>query len=143
MNCKDFLCFLREKMKPVMLRDDSQDLVYISDDGLLVINLDTKHVLKPCANKAGRPMIKLRTSDSWQDFYVSRIVADCYCNNNLGKPIAHHIDGNPMNNDYHNLLWCTSSEHKILHHLMDDGKIQEYKEMVAKILAENGGCVDG
>lgn len=53
---------------------------------------------------------------------VSRIVAKAFIPNPENKPIVHHIDGNPFNNDVSNLMWVTREEHKALHKLMREAK---------------------
>lgn len=38
---------------------------------------------------------------------VHRIVAAAFVPNTNGRPVVHHIDGNPLNNSAANLEWCT------------------------------------
>lgn len=39
--------------------------------------------------------------------FVYRIVAKCFIPNPNNLPVVNHIDGNPQNNHYSNLEWCT------------------------------------
>lgn len=46
-------------------------------------------------------------------FQVHRLVGIYFLENPLNKPCVNHIDGNPSNNNFLNLEWCTHSENEL------------------------------
>lgn len=44
------------------------------------------------------------------NFFVHRMVAECFIPNPDNKPLVRHLDNNPLNNDVNNLAWGTQSE---------------------------------
>ena len=67
-------------------------------------------------------------------FGAHRAVADIFCPNfwKKGKFEAHHIDGNKMNNNYHNIILLPLHLHAAIHKikkmvLFKDNQIIEYK----------------
>lgn len=46
---------------------------------------------------------------------IHRLVAQHFIPNPQNKPIAHHIDKNPENNNVDNIMWVTEEQHKALH----------------------------
>ena len=74
-----------------------------------IINNTTKKCKKPTDNHSGNGYLYV---DLYKDGkrhrkYVHRLVAETYIPNPLNLPFVNHIDGNPKNNNYKNLEWCT------------------------------------
>ena len=59
--------------------------------------------------------VSLKINGKKKNFQVHRLVAIAFIPNPDKKPIVHHIDKNPVNNDLENLMWVTETEHKIFH----------------------------
>lgn len=83
----------------------------ISLDGR-VINNTTKKVKKPTDNHSGKGYLYV---DLYKDGkrhrkYVHRLVAEAYIPNPNNLPFVNHIDGNPKNNNYKNLEWCSARQ---------------------------------
>ena len=83
----------------------------VSLDGR-VINNTTKKCKKPADNHSGNGYLYV---DLYKDGkrhrkYVHRLVAEAYIPNPLNLPFVNHIDGNPKNNNYKNLEWCTPKQ---------------------------------
>lgn len=57
---------------------------------------------------------KPRSSDKRKTFSIHVLVAVTYIPNPENKPIVHHKDGDPSNNEVNNLMWVTASEHQVL-----------------------------
>lgn len=68
--------------------------------------------LKPKKEKRQRSSNYDLRVELWKDrhhstYLVSRLVAMAFIPNPLNLPCINHIDGNPLNNNPHNLEWCT------------------------------------
>lgn len=94
-----------------------------------VINNITKMEKKPSDNHSGNGYmyIDLYNTGKRKRFYVHRLVAEAYVPNPHNKPYINHIDGNPKNNDYTNLEWCTPYEN-VEHASKVLGVMPQYKE---------------
>ena len=131
----EYLAFLQEARPVISDKGELYDLLYINSDGTLIRNIDRKRWVKPyCSKLHLRPSVKLRMDrGGFEEFSVCRLVALAYVPNPYDKPIVHHIDGNPKNNDYNNLIWVTPSEHQQLHGLMDLVTLKPYKDAIKKL----------
>lgn len=94
-------------MKPIL---DFQNYA-VSLDGR-VINLATGKCKVPTDNHSGKGYLYV---DLYKDGkrhrkFIHRIVAEAYIPNPLNLPFVNHIDGNPKNNNYKNLEWCTARQ---------------------------------
>lgn len=68
-------------------------------------------ILNKYFSKDGYYKVKLYNGDaSFFTVPVHRLVAKVFIPNMENKPQINHIDGNPSNNHYSNLEWCTNSE---------------------------------
>lgn len=61
-------------------------------------------------NHLPRARVQLWKNNKVKMIAVHKIVALAFVPNPKGKPCINHIDGNPLNNHYTNLEWCTYSE---------------------------------
>lgn len=57
---------------------------------------------------------------------VHKAVAETFIENELGKPVVNHIDGNIINNCVDNLEWCTNQENII--HAVEHGMVKSGEE---------------
>jgi hypothetical protein len=69
-----------------------------------------QRTLKQKIDKKGYKRVTLFKNGSKKDFLVHRLVATAFCEQEEGKNIINHIDGDPGNNCYNNLEWCTHYE---------------------------------
>ena len=70
---------------------------------------------KPIKDKPySRMKIHLTKDGYYKEFMVHRLVATAFIPNPNNKPHINHTDGNPLNNHYKNLEWCTQKE-KVRH----------------------------
>lgn len=63
----------------------------------------------------GHIHVCLASGDIRRYTYVHILVAEMFVPNPEEKPIVHHIDGNPTNNDPANLMFVTRSQHRSIH----------------------------
>ena len=63
-------------------------------------------------NHLPRAYVQLWKENKAKLLSVHRLVAEAFIENPSGKPCVNHIDGNPLNNHYTNLEWCTHSENQ-------------------------------
>lgn len=83
----------------------------ISDNGIVVsCKFGKMRILKPFENGHGYLQVELWTNGEQQRFLVHHLVAEAFIPNPENKPCIDHIDGNPLNNFYLNLRWCTHKE---------------------------------
>lgn len=72
-------------------------------------------------------------------FNAARLTALFFCANKKHKAQVHHIDIDPSNNYYKNLIWVTEAEHGELHTIYNSGNMAEYYAMIDRIRTDNGG----
>ncbi|AIW03523.1 HNH endonuclease [Bacillus phage Moonbeam] len=83
--------------------------------------------LKGKVNKTGYHVIYISPSDpaipfagkNGGEYYVHRVVATLFIANPNNLPVVNHLDGNPINNDFSNLEWCTQKRNA--QHACDTG----------------------
>lgn len=72
----------------------------------------------------------------YEHVYIHELVAYYFCKGYTIKDHVHHIDLNPLNNHYKNLLWVTKAEHRELHRLFKTDK-KAYRKRIREISKEN------
>lgn len=63
-------------------------------------------ILTPNLSKVGYRTVDLYKNKKRKTFYVHRLVAFEFCDNNNGYDCINHIDENKLNNHFSNLEWC-------------------------------------
>jgi hypothetical protein len=65
-------------------------------------------------SKEGYKRINIKNDNGEQhNLFIHRLVAITYIDNPNNYPVVHHIDGNPLNNNVNNLLWCSSQYNQL------------------------------
>lgn len=82
---------------------------YILTDTGILFNETTGKVSRG-SRKNGYIYYQLTFEDQLYNFAQHRLLAEYFIPNPENKPIVHHIDGNPLNNNLNNLQWVTASE---------------------------------
>lgn len=80
----------------------------IRRDGTVFSKRMNKPLKGHCLN--GYKRVRLKYNGGYKNFYVHRLVAECYVENPLSKKQVNHKDGNKGNNCVENLEWNTSKE---------------------------------
>lgn len=66
-----------------------------------------QRILKQKSDKQSYKRVTLYKDKKQKTFLVHRLVAEAFLPNPENKPIINHKDGNPPNNEWTNLEWCT------------------------------------
>ena len=77
----------------------------ISDNGEIK-SLIKNRLLKPCIHKKGYLVVTLTKGNAHKNYYVHRLVAAAFLDNDDSLKEVNHIDGNKKNNNVCNLEWC-------------------------------------
>ena len=107
----------RESFKRVYLNGIKTNYI-ISSKGVLINDGPTHKdpvKLKYTLNKDGHYYAKISINGKRGNISIHRLVARLFIPNPENKPIVHHLDKNPLNNNVSNLVWCTQKEHKEYH----------------------------
>lgn len=108
---------------------------WITNNGK-VFDSDTGIYLKPNI-KNEYYYVNLKKGESkYEHVYIHYLVAYYFCKGWINKQEVHHIDINPLNNHYKNLIWVARNEHKELHKLYKTDK-KAYKKRIREIQKEN------
>lgn len=83
--------------------------IWVSYEGE-IFNFETKKFLKKSTTKQGYYRVHPHINKKHINFFVSRMVAECWIPNPENKPFVLHNDNNPKNNNVPNLRWGTQSE---------------------------------
>ncbi len=86
----------------------------------------------------GHKKVRLYKDGKRKDFYLHRLVADAFVENDGNKPHVNHIDSNPLNNNASNLEWCTHAEN--MAHAKSNNRF--HKEGVKVLDTSNGKIYD-
>lgn len=84
-----------------------------------ILNVGNKNLTK------GHFFVELWKNKSGCKKYIHILVAEHFIPNPENKPIVHHIDKDPKNNNVDNLMWVTNMEHRELH--------QEISKIVSRV----------
>ena len=78
-----------------------------------VYSIKTKKILKAKINKPGRYLyVSLGSNKEKKTIAIHRLVGTHFIPNIEGKREVHHIDHNPLNNHYTNLMFVTGDENQ-------------------------------
>ena len=81
--------------------------------------------LIPQLTEDGYLKVTLSKNGKCKRFYLHRLVAIQFLDNNMNLPQVNHKDGNKLNNNVTNLEWCTKQEnqsHAVRNNLMQHGQ---------------------
>lgn len=78
-------------------------------------NKNRKEKIKKTFERNEHLAITLHKKGVKETFQIHILVAQAFIPNPENKPIVHHIDHNPLNNNVDNLMWVTEEQHKALH----------------------------
>lgn len=80
-----------------------------------VRNSITKQILKGRESKSGYYQVSLKKiqTQKFTNYYIHRLVAQYWIDNDSNKREVNHKDGNKLNNHMTNLEWMTSSENQL------------------------------
>lgn len=98
-------------------------------------------ILKQSKTTTGYKKVELSKDGKRKSVKVHRIVAYAFIPQVEGKTVVNHKDGNPLNNNYKNLEWCTQRENVL--HALESGlkKLHVIEEFELKGLYEDGKSV--
>ncbi|MCM0598304.1 NUMOD4 motif-containing HNH endonuclease [Periweissella fabalis] len=119
-----------EQWKPVPAYEDKYEASNLG----VVRNIKTKHVLKPYTRGDDKHlMVNLSINGLSNTVRVHRIVATLFVPNYKFNHVVHHIDNDPTNNRYDNLMWVTQQQNvqfqqrtKKIHVIKDDEIIMTF-----------------
>lgn len=86
------------------------------------VRLKKQMILKSFDNGRGYRVVTTQSNNQKKNFYIHRIVAECFIENSNNLPQVNHIDGDKSNNHYTNLEWCTADQN--ITHAMETGLIR-------------------
>lgn len=117
------------------------DLYEVSDEGI-VRRKQNKNVLKGCMTSGYRSVKLTYSNGKQQRFYVHRLVAIHFIeNDDPKKTLVNHKDGNKLNNQADNLEWVTPRENNIHYYQQIQKEKKDRKgksKAIAVIQLENG-----
>ena len=82
----------------------------VSDTGKVRRSDDHRHKMRTVTNNSGYTLAHLSVDGRSVMVPVHRMVAECFVDNPLGKPVIDHIDRDKSNNRACNLRWVSSKE---------------------------------
>jgi hypothetical protein len=68
-----------------------------------------RQAIKHHLTKGGYCFVRISKNKKYQNFYIHRLVAKHFINQESGRNMVHHKDNNKLNNHHANLEWCTQS----------------------------------
>lgn len=103
-----------ERFKWIEINNERTEYIISSYGRIISMKQDDPKTVLPWIHKDHKYISICHNGDVHR-YQVHRLVAIYFIPNPDNKPIVHHIDKNPLNNDVENLMWVTESEHKIYH----------------------------
>lgn len=97
-------------------------------------NINGKYLI-PWISSTGYFNIKVIFNGIRKNVKLHRLVAEAFIPNPENKPEVNHIDGNKLNNQIHNLEWCTHKEN--MTHAGIVGLIKKDPRTTGKKLGKN------
>jgi len=115
----------------------------VSENGM-VRNTDDGYILSHDIDKDGYHKVTIGVSGKSKHFGVHRLVALMFIPNPDHKPIPHHKDNNPDNNDVSNLEWATYAENRryaveasnVIGKRGENSHLNKYKEKDIRLICE-------
>lgn len=86
-----------------------------------------ERILSLKTDRNGYKRVTLYKNKKAKDMLVHRLVAAAFCEIPNGVNIVNHIDGNPSNNHFLNLEWCTFLQNS--HHAFKNGLMGTNKKI--------------
>lgn len=81
-------------------------------------------------NSRGYYRIRVQRGGEYIRLMTHRCVAKAFIPNPQNKPIADHIDGNPLNNRVENLRWTTASENMLNQKIRKNKTQSRYRNII-------------
>ena len=119
---------------------DGYDDKYCASNKGRIVNFTSGEVLSNKPRTDGYVKVSLRKNGRSISKYAHCIIAQTQCPNAKNKSIVHHIYigfKHRSNNDPKKLIWVTLQEHNYLHRLWDEGKKEEYWDLIKIIKRDN------
>lgn len=102
---------------------DTNDKIYISDQGRIMSILRDERILKTSQDRKGYSRITITIDGEKRTYKVHRLVAQAFIPNPDNLPQVNHKDGNKGNNNVPNLEWISNADnakHAIDNNLWDN-----------------------
>lgn len=133
----DEITYIKDEVFYPIFKYDSK---YFITNKKRVIDMAKGMVLtvSPPREKDGYRQVGLMRDGKVVNEYLHRLIGLTQCPNVLGKDIFHHIKpSKPAIDIPSNILPVWKWQHDELHRLLNQGKLEEYRKMVAQIKKEN------
>lgn len=132
--------------KPILSRNKDDEIFNLDKNECLlqywitntgkVFDCSTGTYLTPDIKSSYNYVNLKKANGKYEHAYIHYLVAYYFCKGWLTKEEIHHIDKNPLNNNYKNLIWVTHAEHMELHKLFESDK-KAYRKRIREIQKEN------
>jgi len=105
-HCK--LMNIKNTFKPIRGYEALYAISYNGD----VFNKTNKRMLKPSINN-GYKRVSLFKDGKWRKFYLHRLIAIEFIDNECNFPVINHKNGDKLDNRLSNIEWCTYLDNNI------------------------------
>jgi hypothetical protein len=113
-----------------------ENLYLVSSFGRVLSLFKNKNkILKQISHPLGYMKVNLYKDKKMKTFFVHRLVAVSFLNNEKNKNEINHLDGNKKNNNLNNLEWCFGFEN--IRHAHDSGLCEEQRKKTSIRLKNN------